>query len=430
VKKRKIISLTGHFLSIMAVLSISSYAVSFKSLFNENSIIVYGSQNKATAKEETVIAYNLKKQMKSFINMTSDTNISNSSLSSNNLIILSADLSNNILNFSNLPNVKANFPIEIKENYFYFGNKYYSNKKEGIAFIYPSPYNAKNFVLIYYSNSVEGLENLTKNLKIINNDDYQIINESGQLIREGEFNKNNFRWSFDTKLDKDYEKALPGAKAQKIKKTDNFTFYYYENSFASKTIDIITNQYESFYAQLKKAENIPLKGKVNIHLYDTNEDKEKESLNFQNLLTRDIYTVFNSRQNDLLTDFTRFYYNDVLDFSDDKVIIDGFINYAKDLKTGDLDKKIAKLYSQNKVPALLPLLKGEKVSSDSDIIIGSFTKYLINRYGLTNYKEIISRAKNLDEADVLADITPTMYTSFSGIEREWIYTLSDLTKKL
>ena len=65
--------------------------------FRDNSVLVYGSQNKDTAKGEAMVAFNLKKQMKSYINMSADKSLNQSSLSSGNLVILSTGNSNNIL---------------------------------------------------------------------------------------------------------------------------------------------------------------------------------------------------------------------------------------------------------------------------------------------------------------------------------------------
>lgn len=174
-----------------------------KSIFTDNSIIVYGSQNKGTAKDENVIAFNLKKQMKSYLNMWADQRVSESTLTRTNLIILGHDKSNSILNFTNLPFVKSNFPVEFREDSFTFGDKVYSGRNDGIAFLYPSPYNAKNYVLIYYSNSLAGLENLTKNLKMTTDNEYQIVSDKG-VVREGKFNKGSFVWKYDPSMDNDY----------------------------------------------------------------------------------------------------------------------------------------------------------------------------------------------------------------------------------
>lgn len=199
-KKIKLINSAIAFL----VLTGTAYAApSQKSMFTDNSIIVYGSQMKGTAKEETVIAFNLKKQMKSFINMWSDNKVNENTLKKSNLIILGYDKSNNILNFTSQPFVKSNFPVDFREDSFTFGNKVYNGRNDGIAFIYPSPYNAKNYTMIYYSNSLGGLENLTKNIKITGENEYQIVSDKG-VVREGKFNKGNFMWKYDPNMDNDY----------------------------------------------------------------------------------------------------------------------------------------------------------------------------------------------------------------------------------
>jgi len=178
-------------------------APSPRSIFTDNSVIVYGSKMKGTAKEENIIAFNLKKQMKSFVNMWADNKVNESILKKSNLIILGYDKSNDLLNFSSMPFVKSNFPVDFRQDSFAFGDKVYTGRKDGIAFIYPSPYNAKNYVMIYYSNSLAGLENLTKNTKITGDNEYQIISDKG-VVREGRFNKNSFVWKYDTNMDDDY----------------------------------------------------------------------------------------------------------------------------------------------------------------------------------------------------------------------------------
>lgn len=189
---------------ILLISGTSVYAEpSTKSIFNDNSVIIYGTQNKDSTKDENMIAYNLKKQMKSYINLWSDDKINLDTLRRTNLIILGYDNSNRILNFTNLPMVKSNFPVNFSENSFSFGDKVYTGRNDSIAFIYPSPYNAKNYALIFYSNSLSGLENLTKNLKLNTGSEYQIISDKG-VIREGKFNKNNFSWKYDSSLDNDY----------------------------------------------------------------------------------------------------------------------------------------------------------------------------------------------------------------------------------
>ncbi len=192
--------------SILALLVIggTAYAApSQKSLFSDNSIIIYGSQMPNTSKEETIIAFNLKKQMKSYINMWADNKVNENNLKRSNLIILGYDKSNNILNFTSQPFVKSNFPVDFREDSFAFGNKVYTGRNDGIAFIYPSPYNAKNYTLIYYSNSLGGLENLSKNIKMSVDNEYQIVSDKG-IVREGKFNKDNFMWKFDPTMDNDY----------------------------------------------------------------------------------------------------------------------------------------------------------------------------------------------------------------------------------
>lgn len=174
-----------------------------KSIFNDNSVIIYGTQNKDSTKDENMIAYNLKKQMKSYINTWADDKINLDTLRRTNLIILGYDNSNSILNFTNMPMVKSNFPVNFSENSFSFGDKVYTGRNDSIAFIYPSPYNAKNYALIFYSNSLSGLENLTKNLKLNTGNEYQILSDKG-VVREGKFNKNNFSWKYDSSLDNDY----------------------------------------------------------------------------------------------------------------------------------------------------------------------------------------------------------------------------------
>ncbi|MBC7474252.1 MAG: hypothetical protein H7263_08165 [Candidatus Sericytochromatia bacterium] len=188
--------------------NLAEAAPSQKSFFSDNSTIIYGTQNKITAKDDNIVAYNLKKQMKSYLNITADNRVNEVTMRRNNLIILAHEKSNSLINFTNLANAKSNFPLTIGEGTFSFGKKTYSDKKAGISFIFPSPYNAKNYVLVYYSNSVEGLDNITKNVRISSDNEYQIINEQGKSIREGKFNKTNYAWRYDTRFDKDFERTI------------------------------------------------------------------------------------------------------------------------------------------------------------------------------------------------------------------------------
>jgi hypothetical protein len=397
------------------------------SFFRSGSIMVYGSQNKATAKNEAMVAFNLKKQLKAYIETAADNRVSADVLKRSNLVILSADRSNSILNFGNY--AETSLPIQIKDDYFIFGDKFYSDKKAGIALIYPSPYNAKYNVLVYYSNSVEGLDNLVKNAKITYGNDYQLLNEEGKVEREGKFNKAGFSWQFDPRLDKDYSASMSSSQEMKTQDSSNFKFYYSPQANVSGRIGTIINQYENFYAALVKVTGTRLPERVNVYLYDTKMQRNNDSKTSFDLKNGNVYVVFNNNENDTLTEFARYYFNEMLNFSNDQLIESGFVNYALDLKSNGLDPQVARLYKQNKIPNLLFLVKRETTSNDSDIIIGSFTKYLINNYGIENYKNIVNRMLTLDESDELANITPDLTTSFSRIEREWRYTLEDLARK-
>lgn len=189
---------------VLSFATIVQAAPSQKSFFSGSTTLVYGSQDKDSSKDDTVIAFNLKKQMKSFINMTSDSKVNEYSLNRNNLIILAHEKSNSLLNFANMTNAKSNFPLTVTDDSFTFGGKTYTDRKAGVAFIFPSPYNAKNYVLIYYSNSVDGLDNLTKNAKMNYDSEYQVVDEQGKITHEGKFNKDNFNWKFDVNLDKEF----------------------------------------------------------------------------------------------------------------------------------------------------------------------------------------------------------------------------------
>lgn len=191
-------------LAISSVFNLNAFASpSMRSIFFEDSIIIYGTQNKDTVKQENNNVFNLKKKLKAYVDIVQDQFIKESQLKNKNLIIFSNHKSNKILNFINLPNVKANFPLEITDNSFIFNTKEYKNKNDSIVFIYPSPYNSKNYALFFYSNSNEGLENLTESFSF-NNIDFQIFSQN-KLIKEGSFNKTGFFWKFDPNLEKDFK---------------------------------------------------------------------------------------------------------------------------------------------------------------------------------------------------------------------------------
>lgn len=190
--------------AIFSVFNLNAFASpSIKSMFFDDSIIIYGTQNKDTVKQENNNVFNLKKKLKAYIDIVQDQFIKESQLKNKNLIIFSNKKSNKILNFINLPNVKSNFPLETTDNSFIFNSIEYKNKNDSIVFIYPSPYNSKNYSLFFYSNSNEGLEKLTDSFSF-NNSDYQIFNQN-KLIKEGTFNKTGFFWKFDPNLEKDFK---------------------------------------------------------------------------------------------------------------------------------------------------------------------------------------------------------------------------------
>lgn len=191
-------------IAISSVCHLNAFASpSIKSMFFDDSVIIYGTQNKDTVKQENNNVFNLKKKLKAYIDIVQDQFIKENQLKNKNLIIFSNQKSNKILNFINLPNVKSNFPLEITDNSFIFNTKEYKNKNDSIVFIYPSPYNSKNYALFFYSNSNEGLENLTESFSF-NNSDFQIFSQN-KIIKEGSFNKTGFFWKFDSNLEKDFK---------------------------------------------------------------------------------------------------------------------------------------------------------------------------------------------------------------------------------
>lgn len=184
-----------------SIFTLNAYSSpSIKSMFFDDSVIIYGTQNKETTKKENIVAFNLKKKVKAFIDIQQDEYTKENQLKNKNLIVISTNKSNKILNFINLPNVKSNFPLNILENSFSFNNIEYTHKNDSIVFLYPSPYNSKNYALFFYSNSNDGLEHLIESF-LSNNSDYQIFN-SNKLLKEGNFNKTGFFWKFDEKLEK------------------------------------------------------------------------------------------------------------------------------------------------------------------------------------------------------------------------------------
>lgn len=421
-------------LSIILTLSILSFASftenikaeenipSYSSFFYRGSVIIYGSKD---SRGEYILANELKNKTKSMVTLTSDENISDEKLKNNNLVILSAANSNNILKFSTLSYIKSNFPVEFKDNLFIFGEKYYTNKKDAIIFRYPSPYNPRNYILVLYSNSQEGLKNLIRNSKLANFD-YQIINSQGEISREGTFDKTNFRWTYKQENDNDINRIDPFSQNLKISSSPNFTYYYYPNSFASTKINDIKREYESYLKKLNLATATELDNKLNIYFYDS--ENQKKNLQTINSRIRNIHAVYNLENNEGIDALADYYYNQYVRFNEDEQTEKSFVVYATDIYRNNLDAKISKLYKNNKIPDLLSLLKKEISSPDEEIILGSFTKFLINKYGIENYKQIIDRAETLENSEVLANITPKLYTSFSRLEREWRYTLTDLAR--
>src|SRR5690606_22420334 len=101
-----------------------------------------------------------------------------------------------------------NFPVEFNETFFTFGSRYYSSEDDGIAFIYPNPFNPQFQVMIFYSNSITGLERLINNESQLNSYDYNIF-AGNELVRKGNFNKSGIIWNFDPNLDQNSQRVLP-----------------------------------------------------------------------------------------------------------------------------------------------------------------------------------------------------------------------------
>jgi len=394
-----------------------------------NYIIIYGSQIQETSSEENKIAQELKKLLKTSSLVTSDNNVNDSSLKSKNLIILSNSISNNLLNFS-VYSTTADSPFTIKNNNFLFGDKVYSSKDYSIVFIYPSYYNPEKYTLTYYSGTTDGLRMIAKSINANYGYDYKIIkNTTGKVIREGNFKKSNFTWRYSQQLDKNYENI-------KTVSTPNLKFYYNTNSYFSDFIGSIIQDYDKFFKQLLQATKTPsMTDKVSIYLYDSQDEKNASFPNGNiDYMAKEIHIVYSKNVN-ISKYFAKLLFNEILKFSSDKLIEKGFIAFAQDMKKSYLDKEVAKVFNTLKPkdkdndPDLIKAAIDNPNSSDSEIIIGSFTKYLIRKYGFVNYKKIITQMYKINEFEDFYIQFQGTNISFASIENDWNYDIIDLSEK-
>ena len=92
-------------LSLLMISLSSEASPSYKSFFHDNSVLIYGTQKEDQAKFENITAFNLKKNMNSSILLSSDEKITENNLRNKNLVIVSVNKSNSLLNFLNIANI-------------------------------------------------------------------------------------------------------------------------------------------------------------------------------------------------------------------------------------------------------------------------------------------------------------------------------------
>jgi len=404
---------------VLFLVSFTSFAkadVNINSFLKDNYIIVYGSQIKESVSSENNIAFELRKALKSSYLVTSDKNVNSDLLKNKNLIVLSNSSSNSLFNFGLRSSVKTDIPIKIQDNTFAFGDKVYSNKDFSIVFVYPSSYNPEKYTLTYYSGSLNGLRQITKIVHANNkNLDYKIIkNNTGKVVREGNFKKDKFTWSYDSQLDKNYDNT-------KVLLTSNLKIYYNANSSFVNSINSIAQNYENNYKDLLQVTNTSTTDKIAIFLYDS--EKEK-NINFPNgninYLAKEIHVSYNKNTN-LSKYFASLLFNDVLKFSKDKLIEKSFIIFAQNMKSNSLDKEFLKIENLNKTKNLIKFAINNPNSSDSQIILASFTKHIINKYGFENYKKIINQINKVNEFEHFYIQFGSTDMSFDSMQNDWIY---------
>jgi len=402
-------------LIIFFLVSINFYSyanVDFKS----NSIIIYGSDKK----QEELSNLIKKNVIKSNINSYTDEKIENESLSLYNLILLGYSNSNKIINFTSY--INTNFPFSFNKDYFTFAKTFYTNPYNSIVFKYPSPFNPKFYVLIYYSNSLKGLENLIKKIQL-GNKDYIVIDQNSKIIREGNFKKNALGWFFDNQLDFNYQKDDISYLDFKTFKTLNFYINFKENSFVSSNIENYSEQLENYLKDFNQKIKLNIKDKLKVYVFDSKEEK----INYENLykknFLKEVYTTYNKNTNTFIDDFSSFVFNNYISIQKKDIFKKAFINFSKDLYSDNLKEECLKLYKSNNLTNLLDLIK-EKKDINSSIILGSFTKYLIEKYGIDKYIEIFNFSLKIEtKEDLLANISSKLNVSFSRLEREWKYYL-------
>ncbi|GIW22428.1 MAG: hypothetical protein KatS3mg068_1435 [Candidatus Sericytochromatia bacterium] len=404
-------------LSLFFLLNINIYSYANTESKN-NSIIIFGTDKK----QEELSLFIKKNIIKSNLNIYSDEKIENDILSSYNIVLIGYSNSNKIMNFTNY--IKTNFPFSFSKEYFTFANTFYNNPYNAIVFKYPSPFNPKFYVLIYYSNTLKGLENIIKKVNL-GNKDYIIIDHNSKIIREGNFKKNISGWFYDDKLDFNYQKEDISYIDFKSFKTTNFNLNFKENSFVSSNINNYSNKIENYLTDFIKKTNIIPRNKIKLYIFDLKEEK----INYENFYkkdeTKEIYVVYNKNNDSFIEEFSLFIFNNYINLDKKEVFKNAFIEFSKDLYSNKLKNKCLELYKNNKLSNLLDLVKGKK-DPYSDIILGSFTKYLIEKYGIDSYQNILNNAQKIStKEDLLANISNKLNVSFSRLEREWKYYLSE-----
>lgn len=386
--------------------------------FKNNSIIIYG----ADKKQEELSNLLKKNTIKSNINIYPDERIENDTLSLYNLVLLGYSSSNKIMNFTSY--INTNFPFSFKKDYFSFSETFYTNPYNGIVFKYPSPFNPKFYVLVYYSNSLKGLENLVKKINL-GNKDYIVIDQNSKIIREGNFKKNALGWFFDNQLDFNYQKDDISYIDFKSINTINFNLNFKENTFISYNTNKYSEQVENYLKDFNKKTKLNIKDKFKIYVFDSKEEKNNYENFYKKDFLKEIYTVYNKNTNNFIEDFSSFAFNNYISVDKNDTYRKSFIEFSKDLYTNKLKDKCLQLNKQNKIPNLLDLLKGKK-DNNYHIILGSFTKYLIEKYGIESYIEVFNNSnKLLTKEDLLSNISDRLNVSFSRLEREWKYYLSE-----
>jgi len=302
--------------------------------FDRENLIIYGRQN------DSELAKKIKKEKKWSGKIISAKEIGETDLRENNLVLIGVREENKIIDYLSRTFSRNTFPLELTETGFTFNQKNYHQKNQGIAFLYPSPYNPQKLLLVYQANSFSGLENLIKNSARLNSKDYFILNEN-KILLEGNFNKGILGWSIADELSADNSFSENYQKS----KYANLEIFWAKESYSQEKADELNKQINDFGLKLAKETGKTFIFPTQIYLLE----------NILDLGENDPETIkipLKKLDQLLWKELSRFYYKKITDLPDNNQIAEGFFKFSENLMTENTDREVSKIYLKNKIDLL------------------------------------------------------------------------------